>query len=218
MKTPPLALALILGISGCRDQRSDYQQAASTSAAPVAETVCATASTSLPVDTAASVVYWKGTKFGGRGKHEGTLRLSRGEVEVCGSALVGGTFEIDMRSIEVTDIPEHEPVPRARLRDHLMGEDFFAVDTYPAATFRIDGAEGIGADSVRLSGALTMRGKTQGIAFKARIQERSARAVRASAQFSIDRQRWGVAYRGSELTNDLVDDELYLDVRLVARG
>ena len=217
MKTLSLALALILGISGCRDQRSDYQQAASTSAAPVAETVCAPASTSLPVDTAASVVYWKGTKFGGRGKHEGTLRLSRGEVEVCGSALVGGVFTIDMRSIEITDIPEHEPVPRERLRNHLMDDDFFAVETYPTAVFQISDVEAVGEDSSRISGELTMRGRTRRIAFGARVPEQSVEAVRASARFSIDRQLWGVAYRGSELTNDLVDDEIYLDVRLAAR-
>lgn len=34
-------------------------------------TQCASAVSVLPIDTTASVVHWKGTKFRGRGKHEG---------------------------------------------------------------------------------------------------------------------------------------------------
>lgn len=51
----------------------------------------------------------------------------------------------------------------------------------------------------------------------AHVPEHSSEGVRASTAFSIDRQLWGVAYRGSELTSDLVDNDMYLDVRLVAR-
>ena len=188
-----------------------------TDAAALPEPQCASALSVLPIDTTASVVYWKGTKFRGRGKHEGGVRLAGGRVEVCGSALVGGESTIDMRSITVTDIPEHEPVPRERLRTHLLSDDFFAVERYPVAVFQIRGVEAVQADSFRISGELTMRGRTQGVAFGAHVPEHSSTSVRASAAFSIDRQLWGVAYRGSELTNDLVDDELYLDVRLVAR-
>ncbi len=163
------------------------------------------------------MIRWKGTKFGGRGKHEGTIRLAGGQVKVCDSAVVGGAFAIDMRSIEITDIPEHEPVPRERLRNHLMDDDFFAVETYPTAEFQIGSVETTSVDSFRISGELTMRGHTQGVEFRASIPEPSAESVRASAAFSIDRQLWGVAYRGSELTNDLVDDEIYLNLWLVAR-
>ena len=40
--------------------------------------------------------------------------------------------------------------------------------------------------------------------------------VEAEAAFSLDRRRWGVAFRRSELKNDLVDDEIFLRVLVVA--
>ncbi len=218
MKSIPFVLlALVITLSGCRDQRPDIQSATPTDAAALAGPECASSISILPVDTTASVVHWKGTKFRGRGKHEGIIRLVGGRVEVCGSALVGGEFTLDMHSIAVTDIPEHEPIPRERLRTHLMSDDFFAVERYPTAVFQIKDVEAVEADSFRISGELTMRGRMQGITFGAHVPEHSPEGVRASAAFSIDRQLWGVAYRGSELTNDLVDDDMYLNVRLVAR-
>ena len=217
MKPVPLLLLVLVTLSGCRDHRPDVQTAVPTDSATRTETECSSALAVLPVDTTASVIRWKGTKFRGRGKHEGTIRLASGQVEVCDSTLVGGAFTIDMRSIEIPDIPEYEPVPRERLRNHLMDDDFFAVETYPTAEFRIGSVEVASVDSFRISGTLTMRGHTQGIEFGAAIPEPSDESVRAAAAFSIDRQLWGVAYRGSELTNDLVDDEIYLDLWLVAR-
>jgi len=58
----------------------------------------------LVLDTTASVVKWKGTKFFGLGKHEGIVRLSHGYVALQGSRPVGARFVVNMRSIEVTDI------------------------------------------------------------------------------------------------------------------
>jgi len=56
------------------------------------------------LDTTASVVKWKGTKFFGLGKHEGIVRLRHGYVALQGSRPVGARFVVNMRSIEVTDI------------------------------------------------------------------------------------------------------------------
>jgi polyisoprenoid-binding protein YceI len=67
-----------------------------------------------------------------------------------------------------------------------------------------------------VTGDLTLRGQTHPVTFEAIFSKLTNTAIEATAQFSINRQRWGVAYRGSRLTNDLVDDEIQLSLVLVA--
>ncbi|HJU76076.1 MAG TPA: YceI family protein [Gemmatimonadaceae bacterium] len=184
----------------------------------LAATVSGAKADTLMLDPAASVVHWKGTKFWGLGKHEGDVRLSSGYV-VLGDRGVSGTFVVDMRTIEVTDIPADEPVPRNRLRNHLMNADFFDVARFPTASFDVRSAESTDA-GFRLGGNLTMRGVTRPIALDAEIQRSVGGIVRATSTFRINRHQWGVSFRGSRLTNDLVDDDilLTLDLILMPRG
>jgi len=170
----------------------------------------------LVASPAASSVRWHGTKFGGRGKHEGTVALASGMFVIRHEMLTSGTFTIDMRSIAVTDIPESEPVPRRRLREHLLGKDFFDTARYPSATFRSSGAERVGPSRWRINGNLTMRGVTHPLSFDADVQWPGTGHMVATSTFVLDRQKWGVAYRGSSL-NDLVDDEMRISLTLDAR-
>lgn len=178
-------------------------------------------STAGPTDTLAadvgrSVIHWKGTKFRGLGRHEGTIRLACGAVYVRHGALVGGSFVVDMHTIVVTDIPAHEPVPRRRLRRYLMHEDFFAVATYPTARFVLTAVAPQQGRRHAVRGLLTLRGQTHPVTFDAEIRLGVYASLLATTAFSIDRQRWGVAYRGSRLTNDLVDDEIHLRLTIFA--
>jgi polyisoprenoid-binding protein YceI len=183
-----------------------------------AASLAASPSDTLLLDTAASVIHWKGTKFWGLGKHEGTVRLANGYVVLDSGRVASARFVADMRTIEVTDIPAHEPVPRNRLRRHLMDEDFFAVERYPTATFLLRTAEWHEDDSgFRLTGDLTMRGVTHAIAIDVAVQEESSGVLRATSRFRIDRHNWGVSFRGSRLTNDLVDDDIHFTLEFVLR-
>lgn len=204
-------LLLLILCTACRsegDPRRSHVLPISTPVAPAADT--------LFVDVSRSVIRWKGTKFWGLGKHEGTIQLAAGEVYVRNGAVAGGAFVIDMHTIEVTDMPEHEIVPRRRLRDHLMHDDFFAVATYPTARFVLTGVTRQQGRAYAVTGQLTLRGQTHPVAFDADIRFASGQTLAATAAFHIDRQRWGVAYRGSRLTNDLVDDEIHLRLELFA--
>ena len=211
-----LCLGLAILAAGCHDYRSDAPPSALAPSVASASPDCASPTTTLRVDTIVSVVNWRGTKFAGRGKHEGIVRVSSGTLDLCDGVLWGGRFTLDMRTIEVTDIPESDPVPRARLRNHLMSDDFFAVETYPEATFEIGQVDALPGDSLHLQGTLTMRGVSEGIAFGTDVSTSTPDRFQAAARFTLDRQRWGVAFRGSELTNDLVDDDIALDVHLHA--
>ena len=169
----------------------------------------------LQLDVERSVIRWKGTKFRGLGKHAGIVRLASGAVTVDGRAPLGGSFVVDMRSIEVTDIPPSDPVPRRRLREHLMHDDFFAVARHPTAAFQIRSVTPRPGGRYAVDGVLTRRGRARPVRFEAAVAPAANGALHATARFRIDRQHWGVAYRGSRLTNDLVDDMIELTLDLV---
>ncbi|WP_133759012.1 hypothetical protein [Gelidibacter sediminis] len=53
------------------------------------------------------------------------VKLKYGYVILRDNELVNGTYVANMSSIEVTDIPEHEHVPRNKLNSYLKSPDFF---------------------------------------------------------------------------------------------
>lgn len=177
---------------------------------------CPQSTAVLPVNLEQSAVRWRGTKFWGLGKHEGIVRVAAGHLCVSGDSVVGGQVEVDMRTIEVTDIPADDPIPRNRLRDHLLGDDFFATSTYPTARFTLRSVTRDNRHLYRVAGELTVRGTTHPIRFYARGWTVTAGAVRAEARLEIARHQWGVSYRGSTIKDDLVDDTFWLELTVVA--
>jgi polyisoprenoid-binding protein YceI len=175
-------------------------------------------SSTLQVDAQKSLIRWKGTKFGGLGKHEGTLKISTGELMVENGKLTDARFTIDMNSLDITDIPAEEKVARQKLRTHLLHEDFFYAAKHPTASFVMTKCEFKEDNLYTLTGNLTLRGQTKPVSFDAAFATLTAQRVAAEARLTIDRQRWGVAYRGSKLTNDLVDDDIALIIRLQTKA
>jgi polyisoprenoid-binding protein YceI len=170
---------------------------------------------SLVAVPSASTIKWKGTKFAGFGKQEGTVSLARGLVVVRHGQLVDGTFTVDMRRLQVTGVTGAEP--RRKLRDHLVSADFFDVERYPTAAFAATGATRAGEASYRVTGDLTLHGVTRPVSFVADVRWPEVGHMIATSTFSIDRQEWGLAHRGSRLTNELADDEIQLSITLDAR-
>ena len=166
-----------------------------------------------------AMVRWRGTEVGGGG-HEGIVRLASGRIRVRDSTVTGGAFTVDMRTIEITDIPEHEPVPRRRLRNHLEHEEFFAVERFPTARFVITEVERGDHGVFTVSGNLAIRDSVHNVTFEADAPVLSTDDLWATARFSFDRHLWGVAYDGtiSRITDDLVHDDIQLEITLVARS
>lgn len=171
----------------------------------------------LRVDVGRSEVRWVGTKFNGRGRHEGTINMQPATLQLGGEALLSGTLTFPIASLEITDIPAWEPVPRGFLRRRLLGEQMFDAERFPTATLRIDRAVRSAPGQLRIFASLTIRDSTRNIAFDARLLDPPEASVVAESEFSIDRHLWGLSYRGSEVGNDLIDDDIVFRVRLVAR-
>jgi polyisoprenoid-binding protein YceI len=171
----------------------------------------------MVIDTDSSIVQWLGTKFGGRGTHSGEIRLAAGSIRLGGTSLVSGTITLPLASLSVTDIPVWEPVPRNRLRNHLLDADFFDAARFPEATLVLQRGVRVEPGRLRVDAHLTMHGVTRPIIFDAVLGVPLEAGISASAFFRINRHHWGLSYRGSQLGNDLVDDDITFRVRLVAR-
>lgn len=166
--------------------------------------------TQLTVDTSQSSVQWTGRKVSG--EHHGDVQIKSGTLSIEHGKLVGGNFVIDLTTITNHDLDGEY---KGKLEGHLKSADFFDVDNHPEASFEItnvnDGAE---AGHVVISGNLTIRGVTKNITFDAQVQEVTDTAVKATADFNIAREDWGVNYAGQ--ADDLISKEINFKVTLVA--
>ncbi len=169
----------------------------------------------LALDLQRSEIRWHGTKFWGTGQHEGTVQFESGAICVADGQVTGGWFVADMTTIEITDMPPHEVVPRRRLKTHLMGEDFFHVEEHPTARFNLVSVKPTAPGRYRVEGDLTIRGRTNIVTFAANASV-TPQGVQATGVLEIDRHRFGISYRRATLADILVDDMFRIEISIQA--
>lgn len=162
---------------------------------------------------AGEAINWEGGKVSGD-KHLGTLALKSGEISVDAGKVIGGTFEIDMNSINVTDITDAEM--KAGLEGHLKGTEageedhFFNVTKFPTAKFEITSVKEENGKQV-VEGNLTLKDITKSIKFPATITVSDAEVSIVSDEFSVDRTQFGVNFNSGTLVKDLAADKIIND-------
>jgi polyisoprenoid-binding protein YceI/rhodanese-related sulfurtransferase len=173
------------------------------------------------VNTDESVIGWTGRN--GNGKHYGTLKLSKGEIQVRKGA-IQGAFEIDMTTIKNKDL-EGDPLQPVLIA-HLMSDDFLFVKMFPKASFILDAAKVVESPTLsspnfEVQGTLKLRGVKADIRFPATVNRREDGSVSIEAHFDIDRTRWNVLYGSSRffehLGMHLVYDLITIELRIFAR-
>ncbi|MAT54840.1 MAG: lipid-binding protein [Saprospirales bacterium] len=167
------------------------------------------------VDTAQSQLTWKAYKV--TGEHEGTINLKSGNLQFQDGKLTGGSFIIDMTSINNTDM---EGKMKAKLEGHLKSADFFDVENHPTASFVITKAISRGTPGdYKIVGNLTIKNHTKEIKFLAKVNEEGGKLV-AEADITVDRADFDVRYGSGSFFDDLGDrtiyDEFDVHVKLVA--
>ena len=167
------------------------------------------------VDVTKSTINWEGKKFSG--SHTGTVALTSGNLQFNGKKLVEGGFIADMTTVKTMDGDKPSP----NLDKHLKNDDFFGVDKFPAANFVIKKVEGNGSD-VKITGDLTIKGKTNSVSFPAKITWNADKTVTAVAEkITIDRTKYGIEYKSKSIFSSIGDNFIYDDftiaVKLVAK-
>jgi len=206
-----IIITFLLLLSSCIGKHDSNAQKATVTQEIIKPTKGITGDT-IQIDHAKSFIYWKGTKMRGAGKHEGEVGLKNGYFITKNEQLESGTFIVDMTTIGVTDIPEHEPVPMRNLNNHLKSSDFFDVETFPTSEFQIINVKKISSDSLRISGNLTLKDITKSIEFGANYNGKLF-----TTKFTFDRFQWNIAYKGNFTDKTLVDKNIELKIELLMK-
>ena len=202
-----LALSVLAGCAAdpAKDVApAEVHDASSAPAAPAA--VPADAKTLTFV--AGSAIEMVGSKV--TGSHDISLPVSQGTVKVAAGSVVATDVTFDMAAL-TSDHPKFEK--------HLKNDDFFATDKFPTSRFVASnvvaraGAEA-GTPNVDVTGTLTIRDVSHDVTIPAQIAV-SETGTQVTAEFSINRQNWGVSYPGKP--DNLIRDDVVVRFDLTAQ-
>lgn len=161
-----------------------------------------------------SDVHWWGYKVAKSqaSSHDGTITVKSGNIIMKGSEIAGGSFVLDMNSINATDVSGEM---QGKLNGHLKNGDFFEVEKFPTATYKITSVKkNTNKDyNFVVNGNLTVKGKTAPVSFPAKITSSKGIVTLESDKFSFDRQKFDVAYK-STMQDVMVKDEVDMKVKI----
>ncbi|MCD9854990.1 YceI family protein [Epilithonimonas sp. JDS] len=161
-----------------------------------------------------SDVHWWGYKIAKTeaSSHDGTVNVKSGNLVLKNGAVVGGTFVLDMTSLTSTDLSGEY---QGKLNGHLKNGDFFEVEKFPTATYKITSVKkNTNKDyNFVVNGNLTVKGKTAPVSFPAKITSANGVVTLESDKFSFDRQKFDVAYK-STMQDVMVKDEVDMKVKI----
>lgn len=165
----------------------------------------------------ASEVKWWGYKIAksDASSHYGTVAVKSGSMEMKGNQLTGGTFVLDMNSINATDITGDR---QQKLNEHLKEGDFFEVNKFPEANYTITSVKKNNHPIYNyvVNGNLTVKGKTSPVSFPAKIAYSKGVVSLVSDKFAFDRQKFDVTYKSS-MKDVLVKDDVDMLVKVTAQ-
>jgi len=153
-----------------------------------------------------SKVVWKGYKV--TGSHQGTIAIKSGFLDFKESKLVSGEVTINMSTITNTD---QEGEYKNKLEGHLKSDDFFGVEKFPTASLIFTKVKSNGKNSYKVTGDITIKGKTESVTFNVSIY-----GNKASVSLKIDRTKFDVRYGSTSFFDGLKDKAIYDEFDLVA--
>ena len=158
------------------------------------------------IDAKKSTVNWVGKKV--TGSHEGTIDLKDGALVFKGKKLVGGTFNVDMNSIVVTDLKAGQG--KEKLEGHLKADDFFGTDKFATASLVFKKIAAKTSKIYTVTADLTIKGITKPVTF-----DLATTANSASANVKIDRTKYDIKYGSGSFFDSLGDKAINDDFDLV---
>ena len=175
------------------------------------------APTTFKVDVDKSTFKWIGKKV--TGSHNGFIKFSAGSISVEKGALVGGSFTVDMNSMNCADLEAGKGAEK--LMGHLKSDDFFGTEKFPTATMTIKSATAKGGNQYDVKADLTIKGQTNEVMFPATVTVAGG-ALTATANFNIDRTKYGIRYGSGSFFENLGDkaisNDFNVEINLAATG
>lgn len=163
-----------------------------------------------------SDIRWKGYKTlkAESQSHFGTVKLKSGSVAFTGNELTGGSFVIDMNTIDAEDM-NGSPKLKKILETHLKNDDFFDTEKFPVASFQIKSVKKTSDKNYpfNVTGVLTIKGINKTISFPVKVENSAAGTTITSAKFSFNRKHFGLKYNVFE--DMLISNDVEMNVKLV---
>ena len=197
-KLSTLALVAVFAVAtwSCTSKTETTEETAEMAGLPDGE---------LAINSEGSSVEWKGEVLGMK-SHNGTVKLTEGNLTVADGKITGGKFVVDLSTITPLDSTYDADNTKEKLVGHLSSPDFFNVSEFPTATFEITSIEG--AD---IKGNLTIRGKTH---------EEMVKNVNIDAETGIvsgvltfDRSKYDVSFK-MPVADLVLSNEIPLNINL----
>ncbi|MCE7042438.1 YceI family protein [Dyadobacter sp. CY312] len=171
--------------------------------------------TPYSVNVQQSKLVWNAKKV--TGEHSGLTPIKSGSLVLADGKLKGGSFDINLKDLTVTDIKDAEY--NAKLVGHLKNDDFFSVEKHPVARLEILSATPAGGNKYDVKGKLTIKGITNDVTFPAEVTT-TGKNLKAHAKVVVDRTKYDIRYNSktffSSIGDKAIDDTFNLDVDLVA--
>ena len=148
--------------------------------------------------------------------HFGTVKLKSGNLLFKGSELIGGSFVMDMKTIDAEDM-NGDPKLKKMLENHLRSDDFFDTNQFPTASFQIKTVKKISGTTYnyQVAGTLTIKGISKSISFPVKVSESNSIYTLTSAQFTFNRKNYGLKYNIFE--DMLISNDIQMNVTLKAK-
>lgn len=143
-----------------------------------------------------SKINWVGKKV--TGQHSGTINLQDGILVFKGKKLVGGTFNVNMPSITVTDLKAGQG--KENLEDHLKADDFFGTDKFDTATLEFKTIAAKANEVYTVTADLTIKKITNPITFDIIVNGNSA-----ATTLKVDRTKYDIKYGSGSFFDNLGD-------------
>lgn len=198
--------AVILGLGFSAQAKKEFKKEAP-----------AMAAAAMKIDAAASEVTWTGKKVLIDSAHTGTITIKSGNVMIANNNITGGQFELDMTSINNKDLAA-SPSDKGKLEGHLKSADFFDVQKFPTASFKVSSSKVLPASTTanapthEVTGDLTIKGKTLPVTFPVTVKSTADGKTEATAAFKIDRTKWDVRYGSDKFFKGLGDKVIANDI------
>ena len=165
------------------------------------------------IDYKTSTINWHAEKVTGSG-HDGTIRVSSGQVTVAKGNVSAGKMKVDMNGITCTDLTDAEM--NSNLINHLKSADFFNTAAFPDANFEVVSVKAEAdksGNTHKITGKFTIKGITKEITFPAKVTG-TATQVNIIGTFNLDRSLFDVKYGSTSFFDSLGDKAINNDIKL----
>lgn len=185
--------------------------AASATQAPAAAATPAAALVTYEIDPVHSELSFRIRHLLGR--VAGTFGEWGGTVAIDSATPANSKVHVDIRTASIDT--------RVGARDdHLRSPDFFAVDSFPAMTFRSTNVS-VAGDQIRVLGDLTIRGRTKPVLLSGTYQGRfedpwGKMRTAFIASTTINRHDFGVAFNAPFEQIGQIGDEVWIEIAIEA--